>query len=90
METLSNDDKIKLVFICSPGNPTGSSISRKDICKILDHPTYKGLVVIDEAYIDFVCPDDGDKQSCIDLLSRWPNVVVCQTLSKSFGLAGIR
>lgn len=90
LERLSTDTSIKLVFLCSPGNPTGSSLSRRDILRILSHPTYKGLVIVDEAYVDFVDPNDDDKKSALDLVTDWENLVVCQTLSKSFGLAGIR
>lgn len=52
-ETLSSDSKIKLVYICSPGNPTAKLIRKSDIRKVLEHPTWNGIVVLDEAYIDF-------------------------------------
>lgn len=86
--TLSGPESknIKLVYICSPGNPTGSLIRKKDIQKILEHPTWNGVVVLDEAYIDFA-PKDS---SLAEWVSEWPNLVVLQTLSKAFGLAGIR
>lgn len=85
-EALAADSNIKLTYICSPGNPTGSLISREDIIKILENPDWNGLVVVDEAYIDFSAPG----ASMAPLVTKYPNLVVMQTLSKSFGLAGIR
>lgn len=84
--TLASDPTIKLVYICSPGNPTGKLISKTDIQKILEHPTWNGIVVLDEAYIDF----SPDGASLAEWVTEWPNLVVMQTLSKAFGLAGIR
>jgi histidinol-phosphate aminotransferase len=83
---LAHDPTIKLVYICSPGNPTGSLVDRKDIIKVLDHPTWNGMVVVDEAYIDFA----SDGSSMAPLVNKYPNLIVLQTLSKSFGLAGAR
>jgi histidinol-phosphate aminotransferase len=83
---LSSDASIKLIYICSPGNPTGSLIPKSQIRTILDHPTWNGIVVVDEAYIDFA-PDGA---SLAEWVAEWPNLVVMQTLSKAFGLAGIR
>lgn len=85
-EALSHDSKIKIVYLCSPGNPTGKLLRKEDIAKILDHPTYNGLVVIDEAYIDF----SPEGSSLAEWVLEFPNLVVMQTLSKAFGLAGIR
>ena len=85
-EALSSDKYIKVVYICSPGNPTASLISKSDIEQVLEHPTWNGVVVVDEAYIDFA--DDGS--SLAELVTEWPNLIVMQTLSKAFGLAGIR
>ena len=87
-EAYANDvaDKIKLTFVCSPGNPTGTLINMKDIVTLLEDQNNKGLVVVDEAYIDF---SDDDK-SAVQLVEKYSNLVVMQTLSKSFGLAGIR
>jgi len=73
----------KLVFICSPNNPTGNSMSRPDILKVLSQ--FNGIVVIDEAYIDFV-----PELSFIPEIERFPNLVVLQTFSKAWGLAGAR
>ncbi|KAK4702166.1 histidinol-phosphate aminotransferase, partial [Phenoliferia sp. Uapishka_3] len=79
---------IKLVFLCSPGNPTGTLIPLDDIRKILSNPDYQGLVVVDEAYIDF--GEDGTSAVRLLVDEGWPNLVVMQTLSKGFGLAAIR
>lgn len=86
IEALSSDRSIKLVYICSPGNPTGSLIRKEDVQQVLQHPTWNGIVVIDEAYIDFA----ADGSSLAEWVLEWPNLVVMQTLSKAFGLAGIR
>jgi len=81
----------KLVFITSPGNPTGTLIPSDKIRPILDHPTWRGIVVVDEAYIDFAEAGADGKGSAIHLLNEgYQNLVVMQTLSKGFGLAGIR
>jgi histidinol-phosphate aminotransferase len=77
---------IKLIYVCSPGNPTGSLTKKEDLQKILEHPTWNGVVVLDEAYIDFA----PDGSSLAEWVAEWPNLVVMQTLSKAFGLAGIR
>jgi histidinol-phosphate aminotransferase len=73
-------------MICSPGNPTGTLINKSDIKKILECEYYKGVVVVDEAYIDF-CNDDA---SISTLVLDYPNLIITQTLSKAFGLAAIR
>lgn len=85
-EKLSEDPSIKLVYICSPGNPTGSLIERERIEKVLNHPTWNGLVIVDEAYIDFAPVGS----SFAPLVTKYPNLAVMQTISKSFGLAGAR
>ena len=86
LKALSNEQNIKLVYLCSPGNPTGSLLAKKDVQEILNHPTWNGVVVLDEAYIDFA-PDDA---SLAEWVTEFPNLVVMQTLSKAFGMAGIR
>ena len=73
----------KIIWLCSPGNPTGTLLNKQSIMQVIALAT-DNIVVIDEAYIDF-CPLD----SCVDLL-QFENVVVLQTCSKSFGLAGLR
>jgi len=77
---------IKLIYVCSPGNPTGSLIAKEDLKQILEHETWNGVVVLDEAYIDFA----PEGSSLAEWVAEWPNLVVMQTLSKAFGLAGIR
>jgi histidinol-phosphate aminotransferase len=84
--TLKNylkDPQLKLIFICSPNNPTGNSIPRKTIQNILEN--FNGIVVVDEAYIDF-----SKEQSCLIFLKNYSNLVVLQTLSKAWGQAGLR
>jgi len=77
------DDSTKLVFLCSPNNPTGNSFFEERILEILNN--FNGLVVIDEAYIDF-----SESESQIKKLKKYPNLVITQTLSKAYGMAGIR
>jgi len=73
----------KIIWICSPNNPTGNSLDRIDIETILNH--FDGLVVVDEAYINF-----SKQKSFVQSLIDYPNLVVLQTLSKAWGLAGLR
>ncbi len=77
------DAHTKLIFICSPNNPTGNSIHREDIETLLAN--FNGLVVVDEAYINF-----SRQKSFIQELTEYANLVVLQTLSKAWGLAGLR
>lgn len=86
METLAKDPLIKIVYITSPGNPTATLIEPARIERLLNHPTWNGIVVVDEAYIDF----SPRGSSFAPLVTRYPNLAVLQTLSKSFGLAGVR
>lgn len=81
----ATSERTKLLFICSPGNPTCKAIPLEEIEKVATSTKYKGLVVVDEAYVDF-----SSKGSAVELVHKYPNVVVLQTLSKAFGLAGIR
>lgn len=85
-ETLSNDSTIKLVYVCSPGNPTGAPLAKEDIRQLLEHPTWNGVVVVDEAYVDF----SPEGSSLAEWVAEWPNLAVMQTSSKGFGMAGIR
>jgi histidinol-phosphate aminotransferase len=82
METLV-DEHTKLIWICSPNNPTGNSINLADIEMVLNN--FDGIVVVDEAYINF-----SRQRSLVTLLADYPNLVVMQTLSKAWGLAGLR
>lgn len=87
------DPAIKLVYITSPGNPTGKLVSVADIVELLERleKSWNGLVVVDEAYIDFtLSAQDKTSESVATLVNEHPNLVAMQTLSKSFGLAGIR
>ncbi|EPS97425.1 hypothetical protein FOMPIDRAFT_1031985 [Fomitopsis schrenkii] len=79
------DPSIKLIMLCSPGNPTGTLISLAALRELLDYSKFKGIVVVDEAYVDF-----AGGGSAIPLLHEYANLCVMQTLSKSFGLAAIR
>src|SRR5258706_1422535 len=78
----ANDDT-KLVFLCSPNNPTGNSMAREAILKIASD--FKGIVVLDEAYIHF-----SNESSLVAEINNYPNLVVLQTFSKAWGLAGLR
>lgn len=84
---LSADPTIKILYFDSPGNPSGSLLAKSDIEALLAHPTYNGIIVVDEAYIDFT-PDPT--ASLAELVLEYPNLCVMQTLSKAFGLAAIR
>ncbi|QJD98016.1 histidinol-phosphate transaminase [Mucilaginibacter robiniae] len=77
------NEHTKLIFVCSPNNPTGNSINRNDIETLLT--SFNGLVIVDEAYINF-----SSQQSFIENLTQYQNLVVLQTLSKAWGLAGLR
>lgn len=82
METLV-DDFTKIIWLCSPNNPTANALNRDDIEMVLNN--FPGIVVIDEAYINF-----SRHRSFVQELSEYPNLVVLQTLSKAWGLAGLR
>nr|WP_294794601.1 histidinol-phosphate transaminase [uncultured Mucilaginibacter sp.] len=77
------DEHTKLIFICSPNNPTGNSINRDDVETLLAN--FSGLIVVDEAYINF-----SRQKTFIQELTEYANLVVLQTLSKAWGLAGLR
>jgi histidinol-phosphate aminotransferase len=77
------DANTKIIWLCSPNNPTGNSLNREDMEMVLNN--FNGLVVVDEAYINF-----SRQRSMLKELSDYPNLVVMQTLSKAWGLAGLR
>lgn len=77
------DDWVKIIYLCSPNNPTGNSLNRNEVYKVLNG--FEGIVVIDEAYIDF-----SSGPSFLPELSKFPNLVILQTFSKAWGGAGIR
>lgn len=77
------DENTKIIFLCSPNNPTGNSFSETAIMELLEK--FNGLIVLDEAYIDF-----SKRESWLKKIKNYPNLVITQTLSKAFGMAGIR
>lgn len=77
------NENTKLLFICSPNNPTANNLKEDLIKDLIKY--FKGIIVIDEAYIDFSSQD-----SFVSHINNYPNIIVTQTLSKAFGLAGIR
>lgn len=77
------DQHTKVVFLCSPNNPTGNLLCRTEVRQILQ--SFDGIVVIDEAYIDF-----ADTESWLQSLAEFPNLIVLQTFSKAWGLASLR
>jgi histidinol-phosphate aminotransferase len=77
------DKNTKLIFVCTPNNPTGSIINKTDIEKLLSN--FDGVVVVDEAYIDF-----AEAPGMLKDMGRYPNLVILQTFSKAWGLAGLR
>ncbi len=77
------DENTKLIFICSPNNPTGNSMHKDDVELLLNN--FKGLVLIDEAYINY-----SKQKTFIQELTEYPNLMILQTLSKAWGLAGLR
>ncbi|HWY37834.1 MAG TPA: histidinol-phosphate transaminase [Bacteroidia bacterium] len=79
----TTDEKTKLIFVCCPNNPTGNGVKWADIKIILEE--FKGIVVVDEAYINF-----ASYKSLVPELLNYPNLVILQTLSKAWGLAGLR
>ena len=85
VDTLTQVEDASLVFICSPNNPTGTRVAKNDLETVLAHFDKKALVVVDEAYIEF-----DDQTGWASALSTYSNLVVLRTLSKAFGLAGLR
>lgn len=77
------DRNTKLIFLCSPNNPTGNLLSREEIKKLLD--SFAGIVVLDEAYIDF-----ASEATWLNDLEKYPNLIILQTFSKAWGLAAVR
>ncbi|MBK0368852.1 histidinol-phosphate transaminase [Flavobacterium agrisoli] len=77
------DANTKIIFLCSPNNPTGNSFTTESVTTLLEK--FNGFIVIDEAYIDF-----SEKASWLAKIEEYPNLVITQTLSKAYGLAGIR
>ncbi|MDP0025669.1 histidinol-phosphate transaminase [Glaesserella parasuis] len=80
-----NLDGVKVVFVCSPNNPTGTLVKRSDLLKLLQITAGKAIVVVDEAYIEF-CP----QATMVNELPNYPHLAIIRTLSKAFALAGLR
>lgn len=79
----ATDARTKVIFLCSPNNPTGNLLNRQEMLKVVNG--FDGIVVIDEAYIDF-----ASEQSWLNELNKHPNLIVLQTFSKAWGLAAVR
>lgn len=77
------DPRTKVIWICSPNNPTANAFPRADIARLAE--AFDGIVVVDEAYIDF-----SERGSMLDVLDSYPNVIVLQTFSKAWGMASLR
>lgn len=82
------DDNTKILFVCNPNNPTGTYWSKETLKNFLDTIDGRQIVVIDEAYFEFV--EEADFPNGMELIGQYPNVVVFRTFSKMFGLAGLR
>ena len=79
----ASDEQSKLLFVCSPNNPTANAYSREQLTTLVKQ--FPGIVIVDEAYIDF-----SSVPSMVELIEEYPNLIVLQTLSKAYGLAGLR
>ena len=77
------NEKTKIIFLCSPNNPSGNLLNRKEMLKIVEN--FEGIIVIDEAYIDF-----SSEKSWLEDLDKYPNIIVLQTFSKAWGMASVR
>ncbi len=82
-KVIVESNNCKLLIICNPNNPTGQLIPKSELIEIVSN--FKGVVVIDEAYIDFC-----EEESMLSEVNRFPNLIVTQTLSKAYGMAGLR
>jgi len=85
LKSLLAENTVKLIFLCSPNNPTGTSLDRAGLEDLLKFSKKRFLVVVDEAYIEF-----SSQSSCVDLLDEFENLVILRTFSKAMGLAGLR
>jgi histidinol-phosphate aminotransferase len=82
------NDATRVVLVCTPNNPTGTTVKRADLERFLESVPRTVLVAIDEAYVEFV--RDPASPDALDLVGQWPNLVVLRTFSKAYGLAGVR
>lgn len=85
LSTLKTDDRIRLVFLTSPNNPTGDCITREWLLQVLDAATGKAMVIVDEAYAEF-----SSAASACELIEQYPHLIVLRTLSKAWAAAGLR
>lgn len=81
-------DKTKLIYLANPNNPTGTFLSAGEISQFLNQVPAHVIVVLDEAYTEFTLPEE--RVDSFTLLKKHPNLVICRTLSKAYGLAGLR
>lgn len=79
------DPAVKIIFLCSPNNPTGNLLAKADILSLCQSMSDKSIIVVDEAYIEF-----ANVESLTNCINDYPNLVILRTLSKAYGLAGIR
>ncbi|WP_221412931.1 histidinol-phosphate transaminase [Dysgonomonas sp. HDW5B] len=79
----ATDDKSKIIFLCSPNNPSGNLLNKEEVLKIVQG--FSGIVVLDEAYIDF-----APEASWVSELDKYPNLIILQTFSKAWGIAAVR
>ena len=79
----ATDERTKLIFLCSPNNPTGNDLLQSELEKVINE--FEGLVILDEAYNDF-----SDRPSYLSQLDKYPNLIILQTFSKAYGCAAIR
>jgi len=80
---IATDDHTKVIFLCSPNNPTGNLLNRSEISKVIKR--FQGIVIIDEAYIDF-----SKEYSWLNELDKYPNLIILHTFSKAWGMASLR
>ncbi|MFZ7187900.1 histidinol-phosphate transaminase [Avibacterium avium] len=81
----NNLAKVKVIFVCSPNNPTGNLLRRADLIQLLEMTKNRAIVVVDEAYIEF-CPES----TMVQMIANYPHLAIIRTLSKAFALAGLR
>ncbi|MDL9937718.1 histidinol-phosphate transaminase [Gordonia sp. ABSL1-1] len=83
-------DRTRLIFICNPNNPTGTVVGADDLREFLQTVPSDVIVALDEAYFEYVRPDDTQRYDAVELYREFPNLVVLRTFSKAYGLAGLR
>jgi len=85
MSSLKNvlNSKVKIILLCSPNNPSGNNLNLVDMLELAKN--FEGIIVVDEAYIDF-----SDQESMSLYIDKYPNIIIVQTLSKAYGMAGLR